>query len=103
MSYLLCDGIEFTLGMTVVTNNGREIKTNKEDFVVEPYHFLGKEYGILKRKDGFMGMDLNTLYSSLESRIEMQVKQLEKMKNDIDNEIALVKNGSYSILLEKAF
>ena len=87
------DGKPFVMGMTLVTNGGREIKTDEATHEIEEVEFEGTKISCIQCKDGRMGTDLRSFFSSQEARIAAQVERLERIKNEIDLEIKFLKEG----------
>lgn len=83
------DGVEFKLGMTLVTQGGREIPTNEQEHVIMQHE--GVDCIGLKAHHIDYGID--TFYSSQEARIKDQVAFLEDMKRKLDIDIEHIKKG----------
>lgn len=82
----LRDGTLFKIGMTLVTEMGREIRTDDEFEVVETS---------IQRKGSKVSWPLSRFYCSQQSRINSQVAQLRAMISEIEDEISFLKaNGS---------
>ncbi len=68
------DGVDFRLGMTVYTEEGREIKTNAEGWIIDSFEYEGQTIHCLCRAGGRGGIDLLKLYSSRAAIIRDQMR-----------------------------
>lgn len=88
----LRDGTEFSIGMTVVFETGRELKTDHH-FEIIFLEYQGRTFPSLQQKGGSMSMGLNLLYPSQQARIADQVQRLKLLKLAVDGEIAFLQSG----------
>lgn len=58
------DGVDFKLGDTIFFEDGREIDTNPDDFVIDSFELEGEMVHCLCLAGGGGGIDLLKLYSS---------------------------------------
>jgi hypothetical protein len=84
----LIDGTPFKLGMTVVFDGGRVVRTDDEGFEVERYETSdGRVVYLLGRKEGPLCVDLRRLYPSERALLEHKIRDLEFRREAINIEI----------------